>query len=357
MFATLGGSLPAPTMPLTLPSPALDAGSPSAAVDAVDGLVAAALADQVAAGLGVLTDGGLRHPDPIGALIRGFGGVEPRAGAPPVARKLPRWERPIFVDGWAIAADLADRPVKQVLVGPYSLGRAIAPGRLGRPAVTLALAEALNAELHALADAGCPVLEIVEDGAVRIGDDPAERRLFADAQRRLLAGLPDPAVNAVGAADGGPHRTLAIRGGNADAAGAATILDAPYHSYLFDLCAGPDNWRLVVAVPGDRGVIVGAADARTAREDELEVLAFAVGYAASTGGRGHARVGLATSADLTGLDHDAALAKMRRIGEAAEYYEAEPGALARAIDPRAHDIRSAAMGRFAPGEHKPRGRP
>jgi len=141
MFATLGGSLPASTMPLTLPSPDLDAGSPSAAVEAVDGLVAAALADQVAAGLGVLTDGGLRHPDPIDALVRGLGGVERRAGAPPVARKLPRWERPIFVDGWAYAADRADRPVKQVLFGPYTLGRAIAPGRLGRPAVTLALAE------------------------------------------------------------------------------------------------------------------------------------------------------------------------------------------------------------------------
>jgi len=356
MFATLGGSLPAPIAPTpTVPAPASAAPAPAALDDAAqspnDRLVATALADQEAAGLELLTDGGLRHPDPVAAILGGLDGIELRNGAPPVARRLPEWRTPILVAGWAFAADRTERPVKQSIVGPYSLGRVVAPGRSRRAAVTLAIAEALNAELHALVAAGCPVVEIVEDAAVRIGDDATERRLFVDAQRRLLTGLGEPGT------DDGVHRTLAIRGGNADTAGAGTILDAPYHSYLFDLCAGPDNWRLVVAVPGDRGVIVGAADARDTRPDELELLAFAIGYAASTGGRGHARVGLATSGDLAAMPYDAAIAKVRRIGEAAAYYEAEPGMLARAIDPRAHDIRSAAMGRFAPGEHQPRGRP
>ena len=103
--------------------------------------------------------------------------------------------------------------------------------------MTLALAEALAQELRALADAGCALIEVVEDAAVLIGDDPAERRLFRNAQRRLLDGMD------------GVHCSLAIRGGNADTAGADTILDAPYSSYLFDLCAGPDNWRLIVDVP------------------------------------------------------------------------------------------------------------
>jgi methionine synthase II (cobalamin-independent) len=328
VFATLGGSLPIP--------------SPSAAPDP-DGRVRAAIAAQEEAGLEAISDGGVRYPDATLAIGAGLVGVAVvdgrlRATAPPA------WRRPILVDGWMFAAGCTDRAVKQAVVGPYTLARAIDAERIRRGRLTLALAEALNAELKALVSAGCPLIEILEDGATTIGDSPTAQRLFVDAQRRLLDGLDGV---------GGVHRTLAIRGGNADTAGTLTILDGAYQSFMFDLCAGPDNWRLVVKVPGDRGVIVGAADARVARVDELEVLAFAVGYAASTGGRGHDRVGLATSGDMAGLAYDAAIAKIRRIGEAAALYEAQAGTLARAMDPRAIDIRSAAVGRYAPAPYDP----
>jgi methionine synthase II (cobalamin-independent) len=328
VFATLGGSLPIPT--------------PSAALDP-DGRVRAAIAAQVEAGLEAISDGGVRHPDVALAVGAGLDGLEV-VGGHLRATALPAWRRPILVDGWTFAAGCTDRAVKQAVVGPYTLALAVDRGRIRRGRLTLALAEALNAELKALASAGCPFIEIIEDGATTIGGSPTARGLFVDAQRRLLDGL-----------DGvsGVHRTLAIRGGNADTAGAVTVLDGAYQSFMFDLCAGPDNWRLVVAVPGDRGVIVGAADARLARVDELEVLAFAIGYAASTGGRGHDRVGLATSGDMAGLDYDAAIAKIRRIGEAAALYEAPAGTLARAMDPRAIDIRSAAVGRYSPAPYDP----
>ena len=341
MFATLGGSLPALET----------SGDP-------DSDVVAAIAAQERAGLEALTDGGRRYRDPVSVLVDGLDGIEVRATAegaargraarsksqpPPIARALPTWRGPILVDGWRATATLTDLPVKQVLVGPYTLGRRVAPGTLGRDHVTRALAEALAQEIRALADAGCALIEIVEDAATLIGEDPAERHLFRAAQRRLLAEMD------------GVHCSLSIRGGNADTAGAATILDAPYSSYLFDLCAGPDNWRLIVDVPGDRGVIVGAADARTADNDTLEILAFAIGYAASTRERGHARVGLATSGDMAALPPAAAVAKMERIGEAARLYASDPGALAAAIDPRSVDIRGAALGRTARSAARDRG--
>lgn len=326
MFATLGGSLPAPVLRDRSAAGAQD----------VDGLIRRAIAAQEAAGLEPLTDGGLRWPDPVATVVGGLAGIEVQTGATALVRRLPGWREPILVEGWAFAASCTERAVKQALVGPYTLGRHVAPGRLGRERVTLALAEALNAELRALAEAGCPLIEVQEDAAVAIGDDPAERRLFVDAQRRLTAGLD------------GTHLSLAIRGGSADGAGAATILDAPYASYLFDLCAGPDNWRLVVEVPGDRGVIVGADDVRLARPEPLQLLAFAVGYAASTRGRGHDRVGLATSGDMAGLPWGAAEAKMTGLGRAVALYAGPQGALAEAMDPRAIDIRSAALGRHAP---------
>lgn len=327
MFATLGGSLPAPPRPT-------DRAADRA--DDVDGLVRRAIAEQEAAGLEPITDGGLRHPDPVAAIAGGLDGLELRSAAPPLVRRSPEWPGPILVEAWRFAASCTDRAVKQALVGPYTLGRHVAPGRLGRERVTLALAEALNAELRALAAAGCPLIEVAEDAAVAVGDDPAERRLFLESQLRLSAGIE------------GVHLSLAIRGGSADGAGRETILGAPYASYLFDLCAGPDNWRLVVDVPGDRGVVVGAEDARADRPENLEIHAFAVGYAASTRARGHARVGLATSGDMAGLPWAAAQAKMAGIGRTAALYAGPPGSLAEAMDPRAVDIRSAALGRHAP---------
>jgi methionine synthase II (cobalamin-independent) len=317
--------------------------TPTAALGAdADGRVRAAIAVQEECGLDLISDGGQRHRDRVTAITDGLTGFQRRRKRP-MATAQPAWTGPILVDGWRFAAGCTGRAVKQALIGPYTLGRAVAAGDLGRERVTLALAEALNAEIHALAEAGCPVVEVVEDGATSIDDSPAERGLFADAQRRLLAGLGDDV-----------HRTLAIRGGNAEAAGVETIVDRPYQSFLFDLCAGPDNWRVAVKVPGDRGVIVGAADARAARLDELELLVYAIGYAASTMGRGHQRVGLATSADMVAsIPWERALAKIRRIGETAAYYEAPAGTLAEAMDPRAIDIRSAAHGRYAPASYDP----
>ena len=344
MFATLGGSLPAQALDAVVVGGAgRDAGA-DAGRDARDILVRAAVAAQVSAGLELVSDGGVRYADLAATLLGGLGlGPDPRAGGRS-SRSVPSWRTPILVTGWEFAAGCTDRAVKQVMIGPYSLGRMGVGNRvvaMPRRRLTLAIAEALNAELHALAGAGCPFIEVVEDAATTIGDDPAERRLYRDAQRRLLAGLDDV------------HVSLAVRGGNADGAGAGTILDASYRSYLFDLCAGPDNWRLVVDVPGDRGVIVGAADAASERPDKLELLAFAIGYAASTRGRGHERVGLAISGDMSGLPAAVAVSKMAAIGEAARLYASEPGSLARAIDPRAANIRSAALGTDAPAPYDP----
>lgn len=329
MFATLGGSLPTPPRP-----PGAD--------DSVDELIRVAIGAQEAAGLEPITDGGLRHPDPVAALARGLDGIEVRAGAPAVVREPPRWRAPVHLEAWQFAASCTDRAVKQAIVGPYTLARHLAPGRLGRETVTLALAEALNAELRALAAAGCPLVEVVEDAAVAIGDDPAERRLFRDAQARLTTGVEDV------------HLSLAIRGGSADGAGSDAILAAPYASYLFDLRAGPDNWRLVVDVPGDRGVIVGAEDATVSTAEGVEILTYAIGYAASSGGRGHDRIGIATSGDMSALPWPAAQAKMAGLGRILELYAGPPGSLPAAMDPRAVDIRSAAMGRWEPPPERSR---
>ena len=237
------------------------------------------------------------------AGIRELLRLQADAGLEPLtAGRLPAVEG--VVDAWLEASALTDRPVKQAIPGPYTLGRGVRTPA-DRADRTVAFAATLNARIRELADAGCPLVEVEEPGAVGIGEDEVERRLFVEAQRALLAG--DPPI----------HRTLAIVGGSADRAGPETILDPPYHSYSFDLIGGPDNWRLVTAVPPERGVIVGVVDARPGFEEDLAILTWAAHYAAASGGRGLQRVGIANAGSLADLPLDELERKLSVLGEAA----------------------------------------
>ncbi len=282
MFATLLGALPRPP---------LDVDASTAA------LVEVAVRAQQAAGLEPLTDGGSARSEGI-------------------------------VDAWRLAAGLTDRAVKQAVVGPYTQGRTVQE--------TVARATTLNADLRALAAAGCPLIEVHEPAATMIGSNEAERARFREGHLRLLDGLD------------GTHLSLAITGGNAHEAGIETLLAAPYDSLALDLVAGPENWRLVVATPGDRGIVCGALSVEPDDDDASEILLWAAAYAASTAARGPGRVGLASAGSLEHLGWERALRKLARLGDAARLADLPPDDLRRAIDPRAVDIRSAALGRVPP---------
>ncbi len=335
MFATLVGGYPI-FGAASLPAPGAE----------LDAAVRDVLAEQATAGLELLTDGSLRTPDPIEAF--GAALVDPRDSQ----TGRVSWSGPINLEGWSFAARAAREvaaglPVKQCLPGPYTLGRRLFADDARRPELTRDLADALSMELEALAEAGCPFIQIDEDDAVTIGADESERALFRDSQERMLGRLPDQR----------PHLSLAICGGDADSAGAETIFSAPYDSHLFDLIAGPENWRLVRWAPAERGIVVGVVDARSAKPDKLELIVWAVGYAASTRGRGEARIGVAPSGSLAGLPRDAARQKIELLGRAAELFakrDTEP--IAASLDPRAVDKRSAALGRWTSPRDRPRPR-
>jgi methionine synthase II (cobalamin-independent) len=330
VFATLAGGYPTTETPGRLARPRSD--------EAADALVHDVVSDQVEAGLGLVTDGGIRWPDPVEAIGRRLAAGRGRG---------PRWRDPLTVPAWAAAARIAgDVPVKQCLPGPYSLGLRFATDDERRPALTLAFAEALAVELEALTVAGCPFIQVDEDGAVGIGLDETERALFREAHRRLLAA---PAVGS-----GRPHLSLAVSGGNADLAGPGTILVPPYDSHFFDLLAGPDNWRLVTRIPTERGVVLGVVDARRPEPDDREVVVWAVGYAAASADRGEDRVGIAPSASLAGLPRSVARQKIGLLGEVVGLIERrheEP--IATALDPRAVDLRSSALGRWTSRRPRP----
>ena len=286
MFATLLGGLPRP--------PVREAATSAE-------LVAAALTAQAEAGLEPLVDGGLWGSDNLATVV----------------------------DRWRATADLTDRAVKAVVIGPWSA----TPN--GSERDLEAAADAANTVLKELAAAGCPLVEVHEPAALSLGDDASARQRFVTTHRRLLEGVTDL----------GLHVSLAITGGNADRPGIATLLAVPYSSLALDLVRGPDNWRLAAAAPRATGIVCGAMTADESGDESLEILIYALNYAASTGGRGPARVGVATAGSLAGVPWDVAERRMRRLGEAARLAQASPDERAAALDPRAISIRSAALGR------------
>jgi methionine synthase II (cobalamin-independent) len=325
MFATLLGALPKPPM--------IDA-DPLARI----------LQLQEDAGLEPLTDGRFSSPRLVD-LAAALDGIERSpAGALRVVA-LPRRSRAIAVDAWSAAASRTDRMVKQALPGPYTLLRQLDLGGNDEDAVLGAIADALHDEVVDLAAAGCPLVEIEETEAHRIGDDPVERARYRDAHLRLTAGSP------------ATHLSLSIVGGSAHAAGVDTVLAAPYASLAVDLIAGPDNWNLVTRTPGDRGIIAGVIEPRDGSDDRPELPVWAANYAASTGRRSLARVGLGTAGSLAELSWPVAARKVHRLGEAARVAGMTPREQADVLDPRALDIRSAAMGRRADPARRARRRP
>jgi methionine synthase II (cobalamin-independent) len=327
VFATLSGAYPSPRPR-----------DPSGRDD--DALVREILAEQVEAGLGLLSDGALRWPDPIGRT-----GRELLVGD----ATRPHRVRPLTVEAWVATRDAAgDLPVKQIVAGPYTLGRRFATDATTRRDLALAFADELAVELADLAAAGCPFIQVDEPDAVTIGSDQAERELFVEAQRRLLA--------AAGPAGGRPHLSLAILGGSADAAGSETIFGPAYDSHLFDLIEGPDNWRLITRAPVQRGIVLGVADARTSVPDDLATLVWAVGYAASSG-RGETRIGVAPSGGLAALEPAVARAKIERLGDLVELIEhRDEIPIGLSLDPRSIDARSAALGQWRPSRRRDAGR-
>jgi hypothetical protein len=257
---------------------------------AVGTLVREAVAAQVEAGMGIVTDGQVRWADPAAALVAAIGAGD----TGPDGMLVRAWRATaasIAGHGMAVAATVT---AAQALPGPYSIGRLAHPVEAGpdeRSEGTLALSARLAAEVAALADVGCRVVIVEEPGAVLVGADPGERDLFLASQVRLLADV---------AGRPGLHAMLSVTDGSAAGAGPATIFGAPYQSHLFDLIAGPDNWHLVRAAPADRGIVCGALQpgGPEAVGDQAPVLVWAAQYAASAGARGLDRIGLANAGSL-----------------------------------------------------------
>jgi 5-methyltetrahydropteroyltriglutamate--homocysteine methyltransferase len=191
---------------------AADRGERTAAdlADAENEMTRRAIADQVRAGLDILTDGLIRWYDPISHLAGKLEAVKIKGllrffdtnfyFRQPVLAARPLRRGPLVVDEFSFACnalghlptphDKAGRlSIKPVLTGPYTLAKfslAETNGAGGIESRAAAYAEALAAEVGALADAGAEVIQVDEPAIIKYPNDWAvfERALAPLVQAR-----------------------------------------------------------------------------------------------------------------------------------------------------------------------------
>lgn len=164
-------------------------------LDAENEMTRRAISDQVRAGLDLITDGQIRWYDPISHLAGKLEGVEIKGllrffdtntyFRQPVLTSKPARQAPLVVSEFAFASNaLGHLPtpqekagrlaVKPVLTGPYTLAKfSLAQnGAFDRlEARAAAFAEALAAEVKALAEAGAEVIQVDEPAILKYPQD------------------------------------------------------------------------------------------------------------------------------------------------------------------------------------------
>jgi 5-methyltetrahydropteroyltriglutamate--homocysteine methyltransferase len=96
----------------------------------------------------------------IGGLVRSYGN---RYYRKPIIAAALRWQGPMTVDMWIYAQSLANRPVKGMLTGPYTMVEwSFDEHYTSRRDAVLDMARVLHEEVVALADAGAKYIQIDE---------------------------------------------------------------------------------------------------------------------------------------------------------------------------------------------------
>jgi 5-methyltetrahydropteroyltriglutamate--homocysteine methyltransferase len=272
-----------------------------------------AIDTQVAAGLDLITDGLVRHSDPTSVLAAHLGGMEPgpRAGvlpgtarpyAVPIVTGEISWAGPILAEDYLFASQSSPRPVKPVLLGPYTLARLADDRAYHDPlALAMALAAALNQELRSLQAAGAAFIQVDEPACLQHPEElPLFGRVWEVLGRGVTAALwlqlegGDPAPLYPGLARLKRLGCLgvdAVRG----RAGLAALREARW----------PEGLRIGLGV-------VDGRDARVETAAEIEALVRSIDGLPPAG-----RLLLGTASSLGDLPADTAAAKLRGLAEAA----------------------------------------
>jgi 5-methyltetrahydropteroyltriglutamate--homocysteine methyltransferase len=202
------------------------------------------------------------------------------------------------------AVRASTKPVKAVVPGPYTLARhSLLTGNGDLTSLAAAYADATAAEIEALANAGCRLLQIEEPSLLRFPDD-------ADLVRNALIRATKER--------GEVKVSLVTYFGDAMPI-YGEFLKMPVDMLGFDLTYGPRVAELLTAEPPDVPVAIGALDGRNTKLDDTEQVASVVGRIAEAfDTKGVEELHLQTSCGLEFLPRDRAKRKLERMREIAD---------------------------------------
>jgi len=254
-----------------------------------DMAVKAALKDQEAAGIDIVSDGELRRDNDIDYLLARITGVHIPVtvksfyfdyyDSPVVAEPLPIDSSPPLglADDFRFTRAHTDRPIKFSFTGPFSLAHRIQNKAYAKSAdLVRALAQVLNAEARALAHAGAELLQI---------DEP------------FLAGYPDDvgvAVEAINIVTHGVDVTwgLHVCYGNRYARPSweghydflfPAVLDANVDQLVLEFGRkGYEDLSVIQRLGWDRALGLGVVDVKTERVESADLIAARIRKALET---------------------------------------------------------------------------
>ncbi len=309
---------------------ATDRGERTAAdlTDAEKDMTRRAISDQVRAGLDVLTDGQIRWADPVSYLAGKLENVQIKGllrffdtntyFRQPVLTGVPKRTGPMVVDDYTFARNaLGHLPtppekagklaIKPILTGPYTLARfshsenGTAGSLEGRAA---AYAEALAAEITALANSGTSLIQVDEPAIAKY---PADWGVFESA----LAPLVKARDQATGS---GKKVELALYVYFHDCSPIYEKLAAlPVDVLGVDFTYNPKLVDLVAAAGSQKPLGMGLIDGRNTKLEDPATVARQIERLMRkiTGGRAY----LGPSSGLEYLPRDRAYAKLELLGK------------------------------------------
>ena len=270
----------------------------------------AVIQEQEQAGIDLLTDGQIRWEDlltPMARHLEGFdiNGLERWFNnntyyRRPILRAAPAWKKPILVDQYRFAASCTRRPIKAVLPGPYTFAR-MSEDRFYKSERKFALkmAEILNAEAQALVKAGASFVQFDEPSLV-YGKKP-DVALAIQALNIAAEGL--KATTAVSTYFGAPNGAL------------APLMRAHVDVIGVDAVSDPAALNALAKTKITKALAVGCVDARNTKLEsirELQTIFRTIKKLAPKD-----RLYVNPNCGLEFLPHTQALAKVRRLAEAA----------------------------------------
>ncbi|HUF52844.1 MAG TPA: uroporphyrinogen decarboxylase family protein [Dehalococcoidia bacterium] len=280
-------------------------------------VTAEVIAEQVEAGLDIVTDGQVRWDDDQTYVARRLAGIEIGGlqryldtntyyRQPEVVGEI-GFKEPVLAGHWKAAQEMSSKPVKAIVPGPYTLAALSADKHYGsREKVAKAFAQALRSEIEALIGAGCKHIQVNDPVIVFNKDDYGT---FHEAITTLL--------DAFSGAELGVYTWFG------DCQGILSqMLELPCDVIGLDFVAGQENWEALGETQFGKKLGAGTVDGRNTRLESANEVTESVRRALeSVPGE---RLYVNPSCGLEYVPREVAFAKLKTMVEGAREAEGVP---------------------------------